>query len=360
MLDLLPDGVRVLLARVLLVAAAYLVIFALRSLVTWLLARPLKSILRRLGAQEMDTVIRGIITAPVRLLLLALWLDVSARILELTPALSGFVFNVTRTLVIIALAVIVYRVVDVAVMSPRRLLLLTGVRIEEALLPFLRAGISLLVIAILAVIILQEWGYDVSGLIAGLGLGGLAISLAAQDLLSNLFGFAAVISDRPFVIGEYIKTPEVEGIVEHVGLRSSRVRQLDQAIVTVPNSKLASGTVLNWSRLRKRRIDMTIGVRYETPVAKLSAVVQAIRSQLATRPSVDSASIVVYLIGFGDFSLDILVRCYVNIPDWTEFTAEKERVLLDLLSLLQTHGVSIAFPSQTVYVTRDAEVELPS
>src|SRR5947208_14792157 len=98
----------------------------------------------------------------------------------------------------------------------------------------------MIVLALALVIIIQVWGYDVTGLIAGLGLGGLALSLAAQDTLSNVFGFAAIVSDRPFVVGEYIKTKDVEGAVERVGLRSSRVRQIDQAIVAVPNNLLAS------------------------------------------------------------------------------------------------------------------------
>ena len=245
----------------------------------------------------------------------------------------------------------IYRLVDVFVFSRRRLRLLTGMAFDEALLPFIRTGIQLLVLALALVIIVQVWGYDVSGLIAGLGMGGLAISLAAQDTLANLFGFAAIVSDRPFVVGEYIKTKDVEGMIERVGLRSTRVRQLDQAVVAVPNSTLAASAILNWSRLAKRRIDLTLGVTYSTapdadgrPCSTVCA-----RCSSSAKPSIPN-SVVVYFIEFGESSLNILVRCYVNITDWQAFTAEKERILLEIMRVVQSLGLSIAFPSRSLYI----------
>src|SRR5262249_8920002 len=151
----------------------------------------------------------------------------------------------------------------------------------------------------------QEWGYDVTGLIAGLGLGGLAISLAAQDTLSNIFGFAAIVSDRPFVVGEYVKTKDVEGSVERVGLRSTRVRQIDQAVVAVPNSMLASSAILNWSRLSKRKLEVTLGVTYKTRPDQMEALLASLREMLKAHDKVDPNSVVVYFIGFGQSALNI-------------------------------------------------------
>src|SRR3982751_4471798 len=119
-----------------------------------------------------------------------------------------------------------------------------------------------ILMALALVIIIQEWGYDVSGLVAGLGLGGLAFSLAAKDTVENLFGFTTIVSDQPFVVGEFIKSNDIEGTVEHVGIRSTRIRQQDQSYVIVPNSKLASAPILNWSRLNKRWYNTTLRVSY--------------------------------------------------------------------------------------------------
>lgn len=345
----MTEDLRVFLARILLVLVTFGVIWLLRNAVAWLLARPLKALLRRVRAEEADTVIRSVVMMPVRYLLLALAVIMSARFLELASPLLDFAENLSRTLVIIAIAVFIFRLVNTLVISPRSLFMFTGINIDNALLPFIRTGVSIVVIAIMLVIILQVWGYDVTGLVAGLGLGGLAFSLAAQDLLSNLFGFAAVVSDRPLVVGEYIKTPDVEGIVEEVGIRSTRIRQLDQAVVYVPNSKLAAGTVLNWSRLSKRRVDFTLGVEYTTTADQMEGLLKAIREMLATRQTVDATSVVVYFIEFAESSLNILVRCYVKLSDWTAFTAEKEAILLEVMRLLEKHGISVAFPSQTVY-----------
>ena len=199
---------------------------------------------------------------------------------KLNSGIMSFIVHVTRTLIIVAVALAIHQLAQTVIFSRRRLLILTGLAIDEALLPFIRTGVQLIVLALALVIIIQEWGYDVTGLIAGLGLGGLALSLAAQDTLANLFGFAAIISDRPFVVGEYVKTKDVEGLIERVGLRSTRVRQLDQAIVAVPNSMLAASSILNWSRLARRRIDLTLGVTYKTRPDQMETLLSHLRAML--------------------------------------------------------------------------------
>lgn len=350
MLNTLPEMIRVGLARVLLVVLAFSVIWLVRSGIAWLLAKPLKRLLNRTKQPNFDETIKRIISTPVNCLLLALGIDIGARILEVGPGGMGFVVNLTRTLIIIAITLTLYRIIEVLALSRRQLYLVTGLAVDEALLPFIRTGIRLVVLALMLVILIQVWGYDVSGLIAGLGLGGLAISLAAQDTLSNIFGFTAMVSDRPFVVGEFIKTSDVEGIVEKVGLRSTRIRQLDQALVAVPNSKLAAGAILNWSRLAKRRIDLTLGVTYTTSPAQMEELLSRLRTMLAERESVDPDTVVVYFIEFGGSSLNVLVRCYVNISDWVGFTAEKEKILLEIMRTVEGLGLQIAFPSRSLYI----------
>ncbi len=350
MLDAIPLSIRELIARVLLFVLVLIVLWFLRNLIAWLIARPLKRLLERAGQPGMDETIQRIVVTPIGYLLLALALDIGTRILELDPGLVDFVNHVTRTLVIVAIALIIYRLLDVIVLTRREMIILTGLAIDEALLPFIRTAIRLLLWALTIVIAVQEWGYDVNGLIAGLGIGGLAISLAAQDTLSNLFGFAAIVSDRPFVVGEYIKTKDVEGSIERVGLRSTRVRQNDQAIVAVPNSMLASSAILNWSRLSKRKMELTLGISYKTTPAQMETLLAQLRALLTQHKAVDSKSVTVFFVGFGESSLNVLVRCYLNMADWGAFTAEQERIFLEIMRLVENMGLQIAFPSQSIYL----------
>jgi len=337
-------------ARLVMVLVLFIAIWLVRVVLTWILTRPLKRLSTRAGRPDLTDSMRNIVSAPTRYLLLALWIDIGARILELSPDLMIVVWHMTRTFVIVAFALIIYRLIDSAVYSRSRLLDFTGITLEERLIPFVRTGLQLLVLAIALVIIIQVWGYDVTGLIAGLGLGGLALSLAAQDTLANLFGFTALVGDRPFVVGDYVKTKDVEGLIEQVGLRSSRVRQLNQAVVTVPNSMLAASAILNWSRLTKRQLDMTINISYESDADSVQLLLEAIRQYLAQRETVETDSIIVYLINFGTTSMEVLIRCYITLGDWKEFTAEKETILLEILRIVNRLGLHIAFPRSALYI----------
>lgn len=347
--EIFPDAVSTWIARILLLILAILIILLFRRALIFLITRPLQSLLERNSRTDLGEAIRDISVAPVRYLLLALMIDVGARILEVDASIMNLVLNVTRTLVIVAIVVFVFKLVDVLAFSRGRLKMFTGIQIEDALLPFVRTGLKIILIALAAVIIIQVWGYDVSGLIAGLGLGGLAFSLAAQDTVSNLFGFSTIVTDRPFIVGEFVKTKDVEGIIESVGLRSTRVRQLDQALVTVPNSMLTTTSVLNWSRLTKRRIDQIVGISYKANPDQMQTLLDQLRQTLQARPNVDAESVVVFLVNFGASTLDVLVRCYVSLSDWKEFTAEKEQILLEIMRIVDELGLEIALPSHTIY-----------
>ena len=354
LINALPDDLRNAIIRVLLVVLALLLIWGLRRLITMGLIRPLRAVARRTGRQYDDQIIEAAIM-PMRWFIIAIGILISAELLEIRGGLLTFVENIGRSIIIVAILMLIYKLIDLLMPSAHILARVTGIKIEDRLLPFLRTAVKILVIALGIVITLQEWGYNVSGLIAGLGLGGLAFSLAAQDTVANLFGFTAIISDRPFDIGEFIITPDVEGIVEHVGIRSTRVRQLDQAVVYVPNNKLANSAVLNWSRLAKRRVDYILGVTYDSSSGDIRVLLHRIREMLKAQQTVDPDSVVVYFINFGDSSLEVLVRCYVLIADWGEFTAEKERLNLLVMDIVDELGMSIAFPSISLYVENITE-----
>ncbi len=347
--ELSPEMIQLLAARVLLTILLLALVLLVRGLLRWMLTRPLKRLLARQNG-GLDTALRSLASIPVRYLMLALVLDVGARIWGVQGDVMTFIVHVARTLVIVAIASLINNLTRLLTQSRTTLYRFTGTLVDDALLPFVRTGAQIILIAIALVIIIQEWDYDVTGLIAGLGIGSLAVSLAAQDTLSNLFGFTALVGDRPFVAGEFIKTADVEGTVEHVGLRSTRIRRIDQASVYVPNSKLAGSPILNWSRLSKRQIDMTLNLTYRTDSGRMQEFLETLRAKLAERSTVEPDSIVVYLVNIDENALKVLVRCYLMLPGWKEFTAEKELILLDILKLVDAMGLEIAFASRRVII----------
>ena len=348
-LNEMSDDAQSIVARLLLLALALVLIFILRRVLTRIMIAPLRRMAKRTDSTYDDQALDAVIM-PLRIIIVAIGVLVSAEILAVGDSIDAFIQTLGRSLIIVGVLMIMYRFVDLVAANSAQLAAITGMQIEEQLLPFVRTAIRFIAIAIGLVIILQEWGYDVSGLIAGLGLGGLAFSLAAQDTVANLFGFVAIVSDNPFDVGEFIKTPDVEGVVEHVGLRSTRVRQLDQAVVYVPNNKLANSAILNWSRLEKRRLNFVLGVTYEAGSGDIRVLLHRVREMLKAQEDVDPETIVVFFTDFGDSALNILVRAYLMIADWTIFTSEKERLQLEVMDIVDELGMSIAFPSTSIYI----------
>lgn len=348
-LDQLDPQTRNLVLRVLLALLALFFVWLLRRLLTWLVLLPFSRILERRHSEADDIFLR-IVENPVRLLVIAPGIFIAGALLPSDEGTVQFFSQLARSFIIMSVFAALYNGVGVIVKSSLRLEHLTGIRLDEQLVPFLRTGLRVVILALAIVILLQEWDYDVSGLIAGIGLGGLAISLAAQDTVANLFSFTTIISDKPLRVGEFIRTPSVTGIVEEVGVRAVRIRQLDQALVTVPNTMLTGEPVVNFSRMEKRRLDVTVGVTYDSTSSDLRALVDRLRAMLRAHDKVDAESVSVFFSGFGDSSLNILIRCNVTEPAWADFMEEQHSILLTIMDIIEDLGLSVAFPSRTLYI----------
>jgi MscS family membrane protein len=354
---LLTGDWRDVVVRILIYVALLGILLLLRGLVVRLVLNPLRK-----KAEAHNTkwalLLLDETRAPMRLIVIGVALLIGTVILNMDFEVRQVVERIAYTFFIIAFVNTLFSVVDLFLPSSLQLFRLTGMVVNERLIPFIRTGGKILIGSIGAVTIIGQWGLDVSGLVAALGVGGLGISLAAQDTIGNLFGFTTIVGDQPFTVGDFIKSPDVEGIVESVGVRSTRVRQLDQAFVTVPNNKLANSAVLNWSRLSKRWINVTLRIRFDAKRADVVAFLEKTRAMLNARPFVERGSVVVRFINFGDSGLEIMVRCYVLHANWDLFTAEKETIFLDLLQLLEESGLNIALPSQSLYIERGTAADL--
>ncbi|MBM7573239.1 mechanosensitive ion channel family protein [Aquibacillus albus] len=231
----------------------------------------------------------------------------------------------------------------------------TNIKIDPILIPFLSKTIRFVIIAISFSIIAQEFDYDVNGFVAGLGLGGLAFALAAKDAIGNLFGGIIIITEKPFSIGNWIKTPSVEGIVEDINFRSTKIRTFDQALVTVPNATLANENIINWSEMGKRRITFHLGVTYDTPKSKLESTVKKVEELLTNHPDVHPETIFVHFDRYNDSSLDIFLYFFTNTTVWAEYLKIKEEINFSIMEILEDEGVSIAFPSRSLYFQKQEE-----
>ena len=223
-----------------------------------------------------------------------------------------------------------------------------NIQLDKILFSFISKFIKVILVLIVLTIIAQEWDYDINGLIAGLGLGGLAFALAAQDSLSNIFGGIVIIFDKPFSIGDWIKTPSVEGTVEELGFRSAKIRTFDQALVTVPNSVLAKESITNRSKRGKRQITFDLRIATTTPREKIAKCISQIKTMLKQHPGVHRETIFVHLNDFGVDSLNIFMYFFTTTTVWGEYLQVKEDINLKIMEILEVEGVTIALPSRKI------------
>ena len=201
-------------------------------------------------------------------------------------------------------------------------------------------------------IVLQSMGFSIEGVLAFGGIGGIAVGFAAQDLLANFFGAFMIFLDKPFSVGDWIRSPdqEIEGTVEDIGWRVTRIRTFDKRPLYVPNSTFANITVENPSRMLNRRIYETIGVTYDD-VTILPRILEDIRTMIREHEAIDaSQTLMVNFNTFNDSSVDFFVYTFTKTTDWVEFHSIKEDVLFKISNIIVSHGGSIAFPTQTLHV----------
>ena len=225
----------------------------------------------------------------------------------------------------------------------------TNLKIDEILIPFLSRTLQFIVIAIGITVILQVFDYEIGALITGLGIGGLAISLAAQDALKNLFGGIVIITEKPFTIDDWILTPSVEGTVEDISFRSTKIRTFAQALVTVPNATLANEPITNWSKMGKRQITFNLSLTYDTPKEKIEHVVHSIRDLLKNHPEIHQETIFVSVDQYEEYGLDILLYFFTKTTNWGEYLEIREEINLKILDIIEEAGAEIAIPSQKLY-----------
>lgn len=289
-------------------------------------------------------------TKPLGLLLLAGTMAVGLPMLGLPVWLSVVLTLAVRVLAASSVVLVAYRFVDVLAESLARRAAGTESRLDDQLVPLVRRALKVAIVAIGAVFVLQNLQIDVASLIAGLGLGGLAFALAAKDTISHLFGSITIFLDKPFQIGDWVNTCGVEGIVEEVGFRTTRVRTFYNSLVSIPNGKLTDAIIDNYGMRRYRRCSTTVSLTYGTTPEQMEAFCAGVRAIIAAHPQTRKDAYEVHFSAFGAASLDVMLYFFFEVKTWSEELRARHEVFLDVHRLAEQLGVQFAFPTQTLHI----------
>ena len=229
--------------------------------------------------------------------------------------------------------------------------------LDEQLVPLLSRTIKLTAVTVTVLLCVQNMGINVLSILAGLGIGGLAIALAAKDTAANLFGSVMIFLDKPFLVGDHVIIGSSEGSVEEIGFRSTRLRTWDDSIVSIPNSTVASANINNMGMRRCRRTNVTLNVTYDTSSLKMEAFLEGIKNILRKRPVVHQDTMIVGFSTMNSSSLDIIMHFYADTKDWAEDIELRQNIYIEIMHLAEETGVSFAYPSQSLYVETFPEKE---
>jgi len=334
-----------------------LLLAAVGTLLGWLLARAIRLGLGRLRLDFVQQLGR-FLPGPVGLFG-GLWIFSSGTpYLRLAVDSETYVGGAERFVLLVALVWIAVRLTDVILGTiQQRLVRRREANLAIMLLPALRRVTQGLIVAVALITFLDTLGFNVTALVAGLGVGGLAVALAAQKTIENLIGGMTLYADQPVRVGDLCRFGEILGTVEAIGLRSTRIRTFERTVVSVPNAEFVNLHLDNLARRDSFWFHPKLGLRYETTPDQLRYVLVEIRKLLYGHPRVENEGARIRFTGFGDFSLDLEVYAYVGAAGYPEFLEVAEDLNLRIIDIVEAAGTSFAFPSQTTYIEEGSPLQ---
>ena len=252
-----------------------------------------------------------------------------------------------------------YRLVDLLSAWMQKRASETENKVDDALVPLAKRTLKVLVTVIGLVFIANNLNINITGLVAGLGLGGLALALASKDLAQNLLGTITILIEGTFSVGDWIVIDEIEGTVEDISFRSTRIRTFYNSLITLPNANFITNSVDNLGKRRYRRLSTKLGITYQTPANKVEGFCEGIRELVRLHPYMRKDYYQVYFNGYTDSALEILVYVFWETPDWNTELREKHRFLLDILRLAREMEIEFAYPTQTIFM-QDLQEQTPA
>ena len=318
--------------------------------ITYLLKNWIARILRRFPVVTRASKLILRISRPISFLVVLGLLKVAIPLLQFPVFINHTVLLVIGALVPLMLTIIAYRVVDLVSEYFQDLSKKTDGNLDDQLVPLVRKVLKTVIITLGVVFVLIALEINVVPLLTGLSIGGLAFALAAQDTIKNFFGSIMIFVDKPFQIGDWIVSGEIDGEVEEVGLRSTRVRTFKNSVVYVPNGKIADSIIDNYGLRAYRRMNISLSITYDTPPEIIEAFVEGLKKMVMEHPHTWKDKKEIHFNNMGDSGLRILFYIFFKVPNWHEELAARHDVLLKIMKLAKALDVNFAFPTQTIHI----------
>ncbi|MCF8720120.1 mechanosensitive ion channel family protein [Nitrospina gracilis] len=312
------------------------------------------------SASIWDEALIDAVRKPLRLAIWTIGVYTASEVIE--EAISSVVFEMMGpardTLIIASITWFIVRLIK---NGEEVFLKKEGTTLDRTTADAIAKLLKLSVVITAFLVVLQTLGFSISGVLAFGGIGGIAVGFAARDLLANFFGGLMIYLDRPFVVGEWVRSPdrEIEGIVEDIGWRLTRIRTFDKRPLYVPNAVFASISVENPSRMENRRIYETIGIRYDD-ISKMGTIVEKVKSMLANHPEIDTnKTLIVNFNKFAASSLDFFIYTFTKTTVWERYHEIKQDVLLKVIDIIEKEGAEVAFPTSTIHLANGWNTQAP-
>ena len=326
-----------------------LVTLATRNILTNVIFKRLKALAANTETEFDDRTIEAL-GKPVSLFFLTLGIYLAAVVLPLDTEVEDVINSLFKGISMALFFWSMLRLMDVAAdilteFTEKKNLTISG------FVPLIKKVVRIFILIVAVIMVIDNLGYSVGGIIATLGLGGAAFAFAAKDTIANLYGSLALVLDRPFKTGDWIMVGDkVDGYVEEIGLRSTKVRTWPKTVISIPNHVMANEIINNWSRMPKRRVKQIVGVTYETKPDEIEGLVEDIRQLLREDDGVNQDFILVNFTDFAESSLNILVYYFTKSIAWLEHMDVRQRINCKIMRAVEARGLSIAFPTRTVHL----------
>ncbi|MFH1588165.1 MAG: mechanosensitive ion channel family protein [Candidatus Diapherotrites archaeon] len=328
-----------------------LILFALLGKIVYYL---MKNHMRKLTEKtktELDDILIDIIEEPLVLLIVIIGLFIGFHFQLANNEFAWFFDRLIGMLIVIIVAWFAIRLLNVLIEHYLKPLTeKTHSKLDDQLIPVLSKSVKVAIIAIALILSLQNFGYDVTALIAGLGIGGLAVAFAAQETISNVFGGIAIFVDKPFTVGDRVKFRDLDATVMQVGLRTTRLQDFDNYYISVPNSIVSKEIITNVEKAKKRRVKFTLNLVYSTPKKKMEKAKELVKKAVSEIEGTFPEETKVIFDNFGSSSLDLIVIYYLDPKKG--FLEVKDAVNFRIMDLFEKEKLEFAYPTQTVYLEK--------
>ena len=324
--------------------------FLVHKVFTFILDKLITGVLFRSGYKEIARKFIVPLARPISIFSVFLILKLSVPVLQLPIKVSQYIILFINGLLPFFAALVFYRGVDILALYFEKLTSKTESTLDDQLVPLIRKALKTFVVIIGALFVLQNLQIEVLPLIAGLSIGGLAFALAAQDTVKNFFGSLMIFIDKPFQIGDWITSGDIDGTVEEVGIRSTRIRTFRNSVVYVPNGNLANATVDNHGLRVYRRFYTQIAINYDTPPDLIELYIEGLGKLVDAHSETRKDYYEIHLNDMADSSLKIMFYIFFKVPTWSDELRCRHEIIISIMNLAKELGINFAFPTQTIHI----------